>query len=87
MPQVGAGAVPYPHDLLRQVASLVSSQPAMNTAAFRQDFLTEYNNTLLTVSEPRAPLEGQTSLFVAFVHMPFVHTAMQKQPQTCASFI
>ncbi|KAG2432184.1 hypothetical protein HXX76_009104 [Chlamydomonas incerta] len=44
----GAGAA-YPHSLLRQVSSLVHSLPACNTDAFNREYLTEYNDTLLTL--------------------------------------
>lgn len=47
--KVQSGEVAYPHALLRQISSLVHSLPAMNTAAFNKDYLTEYNNTLLTI--------------------------------------
>ncbi|GFR45118.1 hypothetical protein Agub_g6496 [Astrephomene gubernaculifera] len=44
-----AGAVPYPHSLLRQVSSLINSLPACDTEAFNREYLTEYNDTLLTL--------------------------------------
>lgn len=47
--QASSGTIPYPHDLLRQVASLVASLPALDGPAFQKDFLTEYNDTLLTI--------------------------------------
>ncbi|GIL82484.1 hypothetical protein Vretimale_11872 [Volvox reticuliferus] len=42
-------AVPYPHSLLRQVSSLIHSLPACDTEAFNREYLTEYNDTLLTL--------------------------------------
>lgn len=42
-----AGKVPMNHSLLRQVASLVQQLPTMDSAQFREDFLAEYNDTLL----------------------------------------
>ncbi|EFJ51244.1 hypothetical protein VOLCADRAFT_79768 [Volvox carteri f. nagariensis] len=42
-------AVPYPQSLLRQVSSLVNSLPACDTEAFSREYLTEYNDTLLTL--------------------------------------
>ncbi|KAG2439114.1 hypothetical protein HYH02_006636 [Chlamydomonas schloesseri] len=44
----GSGGA-YPHSLLRQVSSLVHSLPACNTDAFNREYLTEYNDTLLTL--------------------------------------
>ncbi|GIL60036.1 hypothetical protein Vafri_14657 [Volvox africanus] len=44
-----AASVPYPHSLLRQVSSLIHSLPACDTEAFNREYLTEYNDTLLTL--------------------------------------
>ncbi|PNW76505.1 hypothetical protein CHLRE_11g467647v5 [Chlamydomonas reinhardtii] len=44
-----AAEAAYPHSLLRQVSSLVHSLPACNTDAFNREYLTEYNDTLLTL--------------------------------------
>ncbi|GLC51813.1 hypothetical protein PLESTB_000551200 [Pleodorina starrii] len=45
----GGDAVPYPHSLLRQVSSLINSLPACDTEAFNREYLTEYNDTMLTL--------------------------------------
>lgn len=47
--KVQSGEVPFNHSLLRQVSSLVSSLPALDTQPFHKDFMTEYNDTLLTI--------------------------------------
>jgi len=39
--------IPKDHGLLRQIASLTDLLPAANSDKFREDFLTEYNDTLL----------------------------------------
>jgi len=39
--------IPKHHGLLRQIASLTYLLPAANNDKFREDFLTEYNDTLL----------------------------------------
>lgn len=39
--------IPKDHGLLRQIASLTHLLPAANSSQFREDFLTEYNDTLL----------------------------------------
>lgn len=41
------GELPLDHSLLRQVSSLVRRLPAIDSAHFREEFLTEYNDTLL----------------------------------------
>lgn len=41
------GEVAYEHSLLRQVASLVRRLPAIESRKFQDDFLMEYNDTLL----------------------------------------
>ncbi|RUS30626.1 hypothetical protein BC938DRAFT_479148 [Jimgerdemannia flammicorona] len=43
-----AGIVPKDHDVLRQIASLCHRLPAIDSAEFREEFLTEYNDVLLT---------------------------------------
>ncbi|KAG2488340.1 hypothetical protein HYH03_013030 [Edaphochlamys debaryana] len=45
----GDGSVAYPHALLRQVSSLINGLPACDTEAFTREYLTEYNDTLLTL--------------------------------------
>mmetsp|Transcript_3729 Transcript_3729/g.13352 ORF Transcript_3729/g.13352 Transcript_3729/m.13352 type:complete len:331 (-) Transcript_3729:984-1976(-) len=44
---VRAGQLPYDHALLRDISSLTRRLPAMNSDQFQQDFLTDYNDTLL----------------------------------------
>ncbi|PNW76503.1 hypothetical protein CHLRE_11g467645v5 [Chlamydomonas reinhardtii] len=44
-----AAEAAYPHSLLRQVSNLVHGLPACNTDAFNREYLTEYNDTLLTL--------------------------------------
>lgn len=47
---VRAGTVPRDHESLRQIASLVARLPASgDIAEFRQEFLTEHNDLLLTI--------------------------------------
>ncbi|MCO5551158.1 hypothetical protein L7F22_004655 [Adiantum nelumboides] len=41
------GETPYEHSLLRQISSLLRRLPAIDSAKFQDDFLTEYNDTLL----------------------------------------
>jgi len=41
------GKIPMDHALLRRIASMTQLLPTMNTPAFREDFLREYNDTLL----------------------------------------
>ncbi|CAM6033129.1 unnamed protein product [Sphagnum compactum] len=41
------GEAPYDHSLLRQVSSLVRRLPAIDSSRFQDDFLMEYNDTLL----------------------------------------
>jgi COP9 signalosome complex subunit 6 len=41
------GELPIDHSLLRQVSSLVRRLPAIDSAQFQEEFLTEYNDTLL----------------------------------------
>jgi len=41
------GDVPVDNSLLRQVSSLVRRLPAMESQKFQDDFLMEYNDTLL----------------------------------------
>ncbi|CAK9873661.1 unnamed protein product [Sphagnum jensenii] len=41
------GEVPYEHSLLRQVSSLVRRLPAIDSSRFQDDFVMEYNDTLL----------------------------------------
>eukprot|EP00250_Pteridium_aquilinum_P009092 c18437_g1_i1 orf=248-1153(+) len=41
------GEIPYEHSLLRQVSSLLRRLPAIDSAKFQDDFLMEYNDTLL----------------------------------------
>ncbi|CAM6090918.1 unnamed protein product [Calypogeia fissa] len=41
------GEVPYEHSLLRQISSLVRRLPAIDSPKFQDDFLMEYNDTLL----------------------------------------
>ncbi|KAI5075487.1 hypothetical protein GOP47_0009563 [Adiantum capillus-veneris] len=41
------GETPYEHSLLRQISSLLRRLPAIESAKFQDDFLTEYNDTLL----------------------------------------
>jgi len=41
------GTIPKDHSLLRQISSMTQLLPCMNTPAFREDFLREYNDTLL----------------------------------------
>eukprot|EP00249_Psilotum_nudum_P013428 c24330_g1_i1 orf=506-1411(-) len=41
------GEVPYEHSLLRQVSSLLRRLPAIESPKFQDDFLMEYNDTLL----------------------------------------
>ncbi|RUS21155.1 COP9 signalosome complex subunit 6-like protein [Endogone sp. FLAS-F59071] len=45
---VNAGVVPKDHDVLRQIASLCNRLPAIDSAEFREEFFTEYNDVLLT---------------------------------------
>eukprot|EP00850_Spirogloea_muscicola_P014911 SM000110S18918 [mRNA] locus=s110:322120:324920:+ [translate_table: standard] len=44
---VQKGDVPHQRSLLRQIASLVQKLPAIDSSQFQDDFLTEYNDTLL----------------------------------------
>lgn len=44
---VQAGTVAGDHELLRQIKSLCSRLPAMDTARFNEEFLCEANNSLL----------------------------------------
>lgn len=47
---VAAGDVSeYPHELVRQVNSLVSSLPALDNPAFKKEYLVEFNDTLATL--------------------------------------
>jgi len=41
------GEVPLDHSLLRQIASLCNLLPAIDSSHFKQEFLVEYNDTLL----------------------------------------
>ncbi|CAK9231272.1 unnamed protein product [Sphagnum troendelagicum] len=41
------GEAPYDHSLLRQVSSLIRRLPAIDSSRFQDDFLMEYNDTLL----------------------------------------
>lgn len=41
------GEIPYEHSLLRQVSSLLRRLPAIDSGKFQDDFLMEYNDTLL----------------------------------------
>jgi len=41
------GEVPFDHSLLRQIASLCNLLPAIDSAHFKEEFLVEYNDTLL----------------------------------------
>ncbi|KAH7445200.1 hypothetical protein KP509_02G112400 [Ceratopteris richardii] len=41
------GEIPYEHSLLRQISSLVRRLPAIDSPKFQDDFLMEYNDTLL----------------------------------------
>ncbi|CAM6027556.1 unnamed protein product [Sphagnum balticum] len=41
------GEAPYEHSLLRQVSSLVRRLPAIDSSRFQDDFVMEYNDTLL----------------------------------------
>jgi len=41
------GKIPKDHGLLRRISSLCASLPASDSAAFKSDFMTEYNDTLL----------------------------------------
>jgi len=45
--EVKTGKTPYDHGLLRRISSLTSQLPATNTQSFKQDFVREYNDTLL----------------------------------------
>jgi len=44
---VAAGEVPPDHELLRQIKSLCSKLPAMDTPMYHEEFQQDYNNTLL----------------------------------------
>ncbi|KAF8059749.1 CSN6 [Scenedesmus sp. PABB004] len=46
---VAAGRAPFDHGLMRQVHSLVCGLPALDSAAFRKEYLTEFNDTLATL--------------------------------------
>src|SRR6185312_3094797 len=41
------GSVPPDHTLLRHVAALINQLPAIDSAKFKDDFVTEYNDALL----------------------------------------
>ncbi|KAH9576357.1 hypothetical protein CY35_01G157200 [Sphagnum magellanicum] len=41
------GEAPYDHSLLWQVSSLIRRLPAIDSSRFQDDFLMEYNDTLL----------------------------------------
>ncbi|KAH8939757.1 hypothetical protein BDL97_15G053000 [Sphagnum fallax] len=41
------GEAPYDHSLLRQVSSLIRRLPTIDSSRFQDDFLMEYNDTLL----------------------------------------
>ncbi|KAK9787263.1 hypothetical protein WJX73_001466 [Symbiochloris irregularis] len=43
------GELPYDHQLVRQASSLVRRLPAVKSAEFSKDYMTEYNDALLTV--------------------------------------
>jgi len=45
--EVQAGSVPFDHNLLRQIKSLCSRLPALNSEAFHNEFLQDHNHTLL----------------------------------------
>jgi COP9 signalosome complex subunit 6 len=47
--QMQSGALPYDHQLARQAAALVRRLPVLDTPQFHEDYLTEYNDTMLTV--------------------------------------
>ncbi|KXZ48035.1 hypothetical protein GPECTOR_31g399 [Gonium pectorale] len=47
--EAGEAGAAYPHGLLRQVSSLINGLPACDTDAFNREYLTEYNDTLLTL--------------------------------------
>lgn len=50
MDQIAAGdGSEFPHELVRQVNSLVSSLPALDNPAFKKEYLVEYNDTLATL--------------------------------------
>ncbi|GAB4821425.1 hypothetical protein N2152v2_008471 [Parachlorella kessleri] len=44
-----SGELPFDHGLVRQVAGLVQRLPAVDSLQFSQDYLTEYNEALLTI--------------------------------------
>jgi len=44
---VHAGQVPADHELLRQIKSLTTRLPALDTAKFHEESLRDFNNTLL----------------------------------------
>lgn len=44
---VADGEVPADHELLRQIKSLCAKLPAMDTPSYHEEFLQDYNNTLL----------------------------------------
>lgn len=44
---VADGEVPANHELLRQIKALCAKLPAMDTPAYHEEFLQDYNNTLL----------------------------------------
>eukprot|EP00775_Hariotina_reticulata_P006236 gene6236-6473_t len=43
------GDGPFPHAIMRQIGSLVSSLPALDNTSFRKEYLIEYNDTLATL--------------------------------------
>mmetsp|Transcript_16050 Transcript_16050/g.34706 ORF Transcript_16050/g.34706 Transcript_16050/m.34706 type:complete len:305 (-) Transcript_16050:43-957(-) len=44
-----SGEVPFNHALVRKMSSLVHSLPAMDSPQFSKDYLTEFNDTMLTI--------------------------------------
>lgn len=47
--QMQSGEVPFNHSIVRKISSLMHSMPAMDSAEFQRDYLTDYNDTLLAV--------------------------------------
>lgn len=47
--QMQAGSIPYDHQLVREATALISRLPVLDSPQFHDDYLSEYNDTMLTV--------------------------------------